>query len=180
MGSFIITSVCIKLINQIFIDRTLAHHIRVTGADMPDVDTVDILLVEDNLNDGELTLRALKKHNLANNLHWVKDGAEAMDFIFATGAYVQRNITNTPKVILLDLKLPKIDGLEVLRKIKLDDQTRTIPVVILTSSKEEQDIVQSYQWGVNSYVVKPVDFESFAKAVAELGLYWLLINKPLQ
>lgn len=139
---------------------------------------VQILLVEDNPRDIELTVRALKKHNLANKLHVVKDGAEALDFIFATGAYADRKIENTPKVILLDLKLPKVDGLEVLRKIRSDERTKYIPVVVVTSSQEERDIVESYKLGANSFVTKPVEFENFAQAVADLGLYWLLLNKP--
>lgn len=139
---------------------------------------VEILLVEDNQTDAELTTRALKKCNLANNLVWVKDGAEALDFIFARGVYASRNITNKPKVILLDLRLPKVDGLEVLRQVKADEKTRMIPVTVLTSSKEERDIVESYKLGVNSFVSKPVEFEKFVKSVSELGLYWLLLNKP--
>ena len=138
---------------------------------------VEILLVEDNPSDGELTLRALKKHNLVNKLHWVKDGAEALDFIFANGSYSERKVGSPLRVILLDLKLPKVDGLEVLRRIKSDERTKTIPVVILTSSREERDIVESYKLGVNSYVTKPVEFENFIKAISELGLYWLLLNK---
>ena len=138
---------------------------------------VEILLVEDNPSDGELTLRALKKHNLVNKLHWVKDGAEALDFIFANGSYSERKVGSTLRVILLDLKLPKVDGLEVLRRIKSDERTKTVPVVILTSSREEKDIVESYKLGVNSYVTKPVEFENFIKAISELGLYWLLLNK---
>ncbi len=138
---------------------------------------VEILLVEDNPNDAELTIRALKKQNLANRLHWVKDGAEALDFIFTKGIYSNRNSENKPKVILLDLKLPKVDGLEVLKKLKEDEQTRMIPVVVLTSSREEEDMVKSYSYGVNSYIVKPVDFEKFMTAVSNLGLYWLLLNK---
>lgn len=145
---------------------------------MKKTNEVEILLVEDNPRDIELTVRALKKHNLANNLHVVKDGAEALDFIFATGAYADRKIENAPKVILLDLKLPKVDGLEVLRKIRSDERTKYIPVVVVTSSQEERDIVQSYKLGANSFVTKPVEFENFAQAVAELGLYWLLLNKP--
>ncbi len=140
---------------------------------------IEILLVEDNLNDAELTLRALKKHNLANKLFHVKDGEEALDFIFGRGGYSFRTVENCPKVIFLDLKLPKVDGLEVLRQIKADPRTKVIPVVILTSSQEERDIVESYKLGVNSYIVKPVDFESFVHAVSEVGLYWLLLNKPL-
>jgi len=139
---------------------------------------VEILLVEDNPNDVELTLRALKKHNLANKVHVVKDGAEALEYILATGAYAHRDINHNPKVILLDLKLPKVDGLEVLRQIKSNERTKLIPVVVLTSSKEERDLVESYRLGANSYIAKPVDFESFVKAVSELGLYWLLLNQP--
>jgi len=139
---------------------------------------VDILLVEDNPRDAELTMRALKKRNLANHVVWVKDGAEALDYLFgvSTGAPPAR--THTPKVILLDLKLPKVDGLEVLRRLKGEDRTKVIPVVVLTSSREEQDIVQSYRLGVNSFIVKPVDFEKFSDAVAQLGMYWLLLNQP--
>ena len=140
--------------------------------------TVEILLVEDNPNDVELALHALKKNNIANRIEVVRDGAEALEFIFATGAYAQRSIGNGPKVILLDLKLPKVDGLEVLRQIKSDPRTRAIPVVVLTSSREESDIVESYNLGVNSYIVKPVDFEQFTEAVRQFGLYWLLLNQP--
>jgi|SRR5882724_2052686 len=139
---------------------------------------VEILLVEDNPSDVELTLRALKRHNLANKVYVVKDGAEALDFIFATGAYARRDIYNRPKVILLDLKLPKVDGLEVLDRIKSEERTKVIPVVVLTSSREEKDIVESYKLGVNSYIVKPVDFDKFVQAVSEVGLYWLLLNQP--
>jgi two-component system response regulator len=139
---------------------------------------IDILLVEDNPHEAQLTIRSLKKHNLANNLHHVDDGAEAIDFIFGIGKYEGQPVANTLKVILLDLKLPKVDGLEVLKHIKSDDRTKTIPVVVLTSSKEEQDIVASYKLGVNSYIVKPVQFESFAKAVADLGMYWMFHNQP--
>jgi CheY-like chemotaxis protein len=139
---------------------------------------VEILLVEDNPNDVELTLRALKKHNLANNVVVVTDGEEALDFVFARGAYTHRDVENGPKIILLDLKLPKVDGLEVLKAIKSDARMKMIPVVVLTSSKEEKDIVNSYRLGVNSYIVKPVDFDKFIEAVAKLGLYWLLLNEP--
>ncbi len=139
---------------------------------------VEILLVEDNPDDVELTLHALRRHNLANHLEIVRDGAEALDFLFCTGAYTHRRIDDRPRVVLLDLKLPKIDGLEVLRQLKADPRTRMIPVVVLTSSHEERDIVESYQLGVNSYIVKPVDFSQFAETVRQLGLYWLLINQP--
>lgn len=142
------------------------------------VKEVEILLVEDNPTDAELAIRALKKSNLANKLVWVKDGAEALEFIFATGAYSQRNVTNGPKVILLDLQLPKVNGMEVLRRVKEDARTHRIPVVVLTSSKEDRDIAESYQLGVNSYISKPVEFDQFAKVVSELGLYWLLVNRP--
>ncbi len=139
---------------------------------------VEILLVEDNPTDAELAMRALKKSNLANNLVWVKDGADALDFLFGRGAYAGRDIGCTPRVILLDLRLPKVDGLEVLRTIKHDEHTKNIPVVVLTSSKEDRDITESYQLGVNSFISKPVEFNAFAKTVAELGMYWLLINRP--
>jgi len=140
-------------------------------------DIVEILLVEDNPSDMELTLRALKKNNLANRVRVACDGVEALDFIFATGAYAGRNALDNPRLILLDLKLPKVDGLEVLRRLKADPRTRRIPVVVLTSSREERDIVESYSLGVNSYIVKPVDFEQFTAAVRELGFYWLLLNQ---
>jgi len=139
---------------------------------------VEILLVEDNPTDAELAIRALKKSNLANKLVWVKDGAEALDFLFATGNYSERQVMSCPKVILLDLRLPKVDGMEVLRRIKNDERTKTIPVVVLTSSKEDRDVAESYQLGVNSYISKPVEFDAFAKTVSELGLYWLLVNHP--
>jgi CheY-like chemotaxis protein len=141
---------------------------------------VEILLVEDNPNDVELTVRALKKHNLANHIVVVSDGEEALDYIFARGPYADRPAESVPRVILLDLKLPKIDGLEVLRAIKEDENTRIIPVVVLSSSREEEDIVKSYKLGVNSYIVKPVDFDKFVEAAKALGLYWLLINQPPQ
>jgi two-component system response regulator len=139
---------------------------------------VEILLVEDNPTDAELTIRALKKRNMGNKLVWVKDGAEALEFIFATGAYSERQVEDGPKVIMLDLRLPKVDGMEVLRRIKNDERTRTIPVVVLTSSKEDRDVAECYQLGVNSYISKPVEFDDFAKTVSELGFYWLLVNRP--
>lgn len=138
---------------------------------------IEILLVEDNPNDVELELRAFKKHNLANKVFVVKDGAEALDFLLGTGVYVDRTGYQRPKVILLDLKLPKIHGLEVLRTIKLDERTKTIPVVILTSSQEERDLVESYRLGANSYITKPIEFDKFVKVAADLGLYWALLNK---
>jgi two-component system response regulator len=139
---------------------------------------IEILLVEDNPYDAELTLRALRQIRLANHIKVVRDGAEAVDFIFATGVYEQRSMWNRPRVIMLDLKLPKVDGLEVLRRIREDTRTCRIPVVILTSSREEHDVVESYKLGVNSYIVKPVDGERFTTAVQQLGLYWLLHNQP--
>jgi two-component system response regulator len=138
---------------------------------------VEILLVEDNANDAEMTIRALKKNNLSNKIIHLKDGAVALDFMFGTGQYNGRDISKKPKVILLDLKMPKIDGIEVLKKIKANDNTKSIPVVVLTSSKEDPDVEQCYRLGVNSYIVKPVDFEAFQKTVAELGLYWMLLNQ---
>jgi len=138
---------------------------------------VEILLVEDNPNDVRLTLHALRNYNLTNNIHVIRDGAEALDFIFCTGEYAQRNMAQPPKVILLDLKLPLVTGLEVLQQIKADARTRLIPVVVLTSSREERDIVDSYRLGVNSYITKPVDFEQFTEAVRALGMYWVLINQ---
>jgi two-component system, response regulator len=139
---------------------------------------IELLLVEDNPQDLELALRALRKANLTNHIHVARDGAEALEFVFCEGAHAGRKITDAPKVILLDLKLPKVDGLDVLKRIKGDPRTKIIPVVVLTSSKEQSDVVESYQLGVNSYIVKPVDFERFAEAVSELGLYWLLHNRP--
>jgi two-component system response regulator len=140
-------------------------------------DHVQILLVEDNPNDVTLALHAFKRQNLANHIHVARDGAEALDFVFCTGAYAHRQIENGPKVILLDLKLPLVDGIEVLRRIKGDPRTQTIPVVMLTTSREERDIVESYRLGVNSYIVKPVDFDQFTESVRQLGFYWLLINQ---
>ena len=141
---------------------------------------VEIVLIEDNPHDAELALRALKTYNLANELIWLKDGVEALDFIFAQGQYADRSIEDVPKVVLLDLKLPRINGLEVLEKVKSDVRTKGIPVVVLTSSSEERDIVTSYNLGVNSYILKPVDFDKFINAIREIGFYWLLLNKPAQ
>ncbi len=139
---------------------------------------IEILLVEDTISDAELTIRALKKNHLANNIVHLKDGAEAIDFIFGEGQYAGRDITKQPKVILLDLKMPKLSGIEVLRRLKADERTKKIPVVVLTSSKEDPDIRTCYELGVNSYIVKPVEFSAFVKAISELGMYWLLLNEP--
>jgi two-component system response regulator len=138
---------------------------------------VEILIVEDNMSDAELTIRALRKNNLANKLVHVKDGAEALDFLFAEGSYSDRKTDQHPKVILLDLKMPKVNGVEVLKKIKSDERTKKIPVVILTSSKEDPDIEECYRLGANSYIVKPVGFESFIKSISDIGLYWMLLNQ---
>ncbi|EKQ52624.1 MAG: response regulator (CheY-like receiver and winged-helix DNA-binding domain containing protein) [Methanobacterium sp. Maddingley MBC34] len=142
------------------------------------LDEMEILLVEDNPTDAELTMRALKRKNLANRLVWVKDGAEALDFIYAQGQFQDRDPADLPHLILLDLRMPKVDGLEVLKKIKANERTRKIPVVVLTSSQQDKDVVESYKLGVNSYVSKPVEFDEFIDAVSTLGLYWMLINKP--
>ena len=144
---------------------------------MPDRD-VELLLVEDNPQDVELTLAALKEHHLANRIHVVRDGAEALDFIFGAGGYAGRNVEEVPRVILLDLKLPKVDGIEVLRRLKSDPRTRAIPVVVMTSSREERDVVETYKLGANSCIVKPLDFVKFTEAVRQVGLYWLLLNQP--
>ena len=145
---------------------------------MAHLDSIDILLVEDNPQDAELTVRALKKRNLANRLFVVEDGAEALDFVFCRGRYAERDITHPPKVILLDVKLPKLNGLEVLRAIKTDKRTRPIPVVMVTSSREDPDIKSAYDLGANSYVVKPVEFDAFTEVMSHLGFYWLLVNQP--
>jgi len=139
---------------------------------------IDILLIEDNPSDAELTIRALRKNKIANGLLHLHNGEDALEYIFGTGKYDGRNTAEIPKIILLDLKMPKVDGLEVLRQIKSDSRTKIIPVVLLTSSKEDKDIIDSYKLGVNSYIVKPVDFENFVKAVSDVGLYWLLVNQP--
>jgi two-component system response regulator len=138
---------------------------------------VEILLIEDNPEEAELAIRSLRKYNLANKLLHIDDGAEAIDVIFSKGKYAGNKNPLQPKLILLDLKLPRVDGLEILRQIKSDEQTKLIPVVVLTSSKEETDIIESYRMGVNSYIVKPVNFDSFTKAVSELGLYWVVHNQ---
>ena len=139
---------------------------------------VEILLIEDNPHDLELTLRALRKNHLANSITSVTDGEEALDFLFARGKYARRNVSNGPRVVFLDLKLPKVDGIEVLRQVKSDERTKKIPIVVVTSSAEERDRVESYQLGVNSYVVKPIEFDSFMKTITDLGFYWMAINKP--
>ena len=145
---------------------------------MNETNEVEILLVEDNQDDLDMTLRSLRKANLTNKIQTARDGAEALEFIFCQGAFAGRTFENPPKVILLDLKLPKIDGMEVLKRIKGDPRTKMIPVVVLTSSKEQKDVIESYNLGVNSYLVKPVNFEGFAAAIQELGMYWLLLNQP--
>ncbi len=139
--------------------------------------TLEILLVEDNLNDAELSLYALKKFKIASQIHHARDGAAALEYLFGTEITQSRTPIQNPRLILLDLKLPKVDGLEVLKKIKDNEITRTIPVVILTSSREERDIIESYNLGVNSYIVKPIDFEQFTEAIRDVGLYWLLLNQ---
>ncbi len=139
---------------------------------------VEILIVEDNARDLELTMRALAKHRLGNHVVAVRDGVEALDFLFARGAYADRVVTEGPQVIFLDMKLPKVDGMEVLRQIKADERTRMIPVVMVTSSAQERDLAETYRLGVNSYVVKPIDFDSFVKTIADLGFYWLAVNRP--
>jgi len=147
---------------------------------MNDSNVVEVLLVEDNPRDAELTIRALKKHNLANQLFHVEDGAEALDFLFGRGKFEGQEINHPPKVVLLDLKLPKVNGLEVLRAMKDGEQTRSIPVVVVTSSAEDPDIRTAYQLGVNSYVVKPVQFEAFMEAMSKVGIYWLMVNHPMK
>lgn len=147
---------------------------------MEDLNAVEILLVEDNPRDAELTLRALKKNNLANNVMIAQDGAEALDFFFCRGKFKNRSISSPPKVVLLDLKLPKVSGLEVLKTVKSDKRTSHIPIVIVTSSKQEPDMKEAYALGANSYVVKPVDFDQFINAMSSLGLYWLLVNEPVK
>jgi len=145
---------------------------------MSNPNQIEILLVEDDPDDLEMTVRALRKANLANRIHTARDGAEALQFIFGPESQSSHPIANFPKMILLDLKLPKVDGMEVLQRIKSDPRTKMIPVIMLTSSKEQSDVMKSYRFGANSYIVKPVDFERFAVAVQELGVYWLLLNQP--
>jgi two-component system, response regulator len=144
---------------------------------MAEKEILDILLVEDNLNDAELTIRALKGHRLANNIVHMENGVAALDYLFARGEYAGRDLAIRPKLILLDLRLPKMDGIDVLKALKADDRTRLTPVVVLTTSRLEQDLVESYRLGVNSYIVKPVEFDKFVDAVKDLGLYWLLLNE---
>jgi CheY-like chemotaxis protein len=146
---------------------------------MTGLEQVEILLVEDNPEDAEMTMRALRKRNLANKLHWVKDGEEALDYLFCTGKYAGRNPSHPPKLVLLDIKMPKIDGIEVLRRVKASE-LKTIPVVVMTSSNEERDVLESYRLGVNSYIVKPVQFDAFFDTVSKIGLYWVLTNRVPQ
>ena len=144
---------------------------------MRDKDVGEILLVEDNPRDAEMTQRALRKHNLGNRLRWIKDGADALDYLFCTGAYADRVPNRPPKLVLLDLKMSKVDGIEVLRRIRAEERTRHVPVVVMTSSSEERDVAETYRFGVNSYVIKPIAIDSFLAAVSEVGLYWVLVNR---
>jgi CheY-like chemotaxis protein len=139
------------------------------------MDPIEILLAEDSVSDAEMALRALKKNNLSNNVTWVRDGVQALDFIFGRGQYAGRS--GNPKLILLDIKMPKVDGIEVLRQVRAHEATRTVPVVILTSSAEERDVMESYKLGVNSYIVKPVDFQQFSQVIVQIGLYWAVVNR---
>jgi len=143
---------------------------------MTDLQQVEILLVEDNAEDAEMTMRALRKRNLANHLHWVKDGEEALEYLFCTGRYAGRELRHPPRLVLLDIKMPKVDGIEVLRRVK-SSELKQVPVVVMTSSNEERDVLESYRLGVNSYIVKPVQFEDFMDTVAKIGLYWVLSNR---
>ncbi len=140
-------------------------------------ENIEILMAEDSARDAEMTQRALRKHNLGNRLYWVKDGAEALDFLFCGGAYAGRDPKALPKLVLLDIKMPKVDGIEVLRQVKADERMRTVPVVVMTSSNEERDVVESYRLGVNSYIVKPIEFAAFTDVVARIGLYWVVANR---
>lgn len=144
---------------------------------MDTLERIEILLVEDGVGDAEMTLRALRRHNLGNRVHWVRDGAEALDFLFCTGAHAGRDPQSNPRLILLDLNMPKVDGIEVLRRVKADERLRLIPVVVMTSSNEESDVVASYRLGVNSYIVKPIEFGVFAEVVAKIGMYWVVANR---
>jgi CheY-like chemotaxis protein len=144
---------------------------------MVDYDQVEILLAEDNPRDAEMTMRALRKINFLNKVHWVKDGEEALNYLLRIGEYADRGVANAPKLVLLDIKMPKVDGIEVLRRIKSDENLQGIPVVVMTSSNEERDVFESYRLGVNSYIVKPVEFASFVETVAKIGLYWILTNR---
>jgi two-component system, response regulator len=143
---------------------------------MTDFEQVEILLVEDNAEDAEMTLRALRKRNLANHVRWVKDGEEALEYLFCSGQYADRNPAHPPKLVLLDIKMPKVDGIEVLRRVK-GSELKAIPIVVMTSSNEERDVLESYRLGVNSYIVKPVQFEAFLETVSNIGLYWVLTNR---
>lgn len=147
---------------------------------METYESVDVLLAEDNPTDAEMALRAFRKNNLANKVHWVKDGEEALEYVMCTGRYAERNAGHLPKLLLLDLKMPKVDGIDVLRQLKAEERFKLIPVVIMTSSNEERDVVETYRLGVNSYIVKPVDFSKFVTTVAEVGMYWLLANRVPQ
>jgi len=147
---------------------------------MAENEAIDILIVEDDPRDAELTLRALRKNDLAHHAYVAEDGEEALDFFFCRGKFAERDLNSPPRVVLLDMKLPKVNGLEVLKAIKSDTRTKHIPVVIVTSSREEPDIKKAYELGVNSYVVKPVDFDNFVNAMSSLGLYWLLVNQPMK
>jgi len=147
---------------------------------MVDYNQVEILLAEDNPRDAEMTMRALRKINFLNNVHWVKDGEEALNYLLCTGEYADRVATKAPKLVLLDIKMPKVDGIEVLRRVKVEEGLKGIPIVVMTSSNEESDVIESYRLGVNSYIVKPVEFASFVETVAKIGLYWILTNRAPQ
>lgn len=144
---------------------------------MTELQQIEILLAEDSPADAEMTLRALRRNNLANKVHWVRDGEEALDYMYCRGSYASRDPGRAPKLVMLDIKMPKVDGIEVLRRLKSDAALRTVPVVIMTSSNEQRDLVESYHLGVNSYIVKPVEFETFLETVAKIGLYWVLTNR---
>jgi len=159
--------------------QAIAKPKETAGIDPTAITELEIVLVEDDPNDAELITRALKKHNLANKIVLLKDGEQALDFLFRQGKYASTPVTLKPKVVLLDLKLPKVNGIEVLRKVKADDRTKKIPIVVLSSSAENKDVREAYALGVNSYVTKPIKFEDFAKAVTDLGMYWMLLNKPV-